>query len=141
MITNFENFKKEVLEAGFLDFAYDRIKCKPGTCGKINCDNCEFQQNNYDCKYESCYESKLNWLDKAYINLTPSEYQLMGMLQDGNLEKYNDNTMHFYNAATDKTFFFPTQKNYPFKGIEVGTVIVILNNEIDDVYRVEGRLK
>lgn len=134
-MTNFENFKKEILETGFEKFAYDRTKCKTGECGKISCEKCEFNAGNYHYKYENCYESKINWLDESYLDLTQPEIELIRMLQDGNLTKYDDKTIVFENAVTGKTFYIPTQA-YPFEGINNGTSIVIIDNEIDSIYQV-----
>lgn len=101
--TNYEHFKKEILENCVWHFAV--VKGKPKRCNRTKCSNCEFNKDNPG----DCHKEAAKWLKRPHIKttckLTQFEYDLLLSCSQGYSPKYQFKNINCLTEMREKGYF------------------------------------
>ena len=101
--TNYEHFKKEILENCVWHFAL--VKGKPKRCNCTKCSNCEFNKDNPG----DCHKEAAKWLKRPHIKttckLTQFEYDLLLSCSQGYSPKYQFKNINCLTEMREKGHF------------------------------------
>ena len=113
--TNYEHFKKEILENCVLHFAV--VKGKPKRCNRTKCSNCEFIKGGPG----ECHKEAAEWLKRPHIEpiykLTQFEYDLLQSCSQGYSPKYQFKNINCLTEMREKGYFKGIDENETIENI------------------------